>query len=143
MNEVLLGFEDRKIEGKSRITIPKKFDAKEGDTLVFILEEDYFEAKEYGVVLREIERLIQRKNSCNKKEAIKYFENKKNEITSSLADIVTVDNQSRVNINKFLLEKYDLTDEVVIEGIYDGFRVWNPEKFYDYQKANISRKSRR
>ena len=62
---------------------------------------------------------------------------RKNDFTSRIATRVEVDNHGRVSLPKKIVDRYNFEGQVVIEGISDGFRVWIPSKFYEYQKLNI------
>lgn len=142
MNEVLLGIENRKIEGKGRLTIPKSFEANEGDFVVVILKKDYFEVKEYDKVVRELKLLKDRLENANDIDIISYLGDKLDSITSCITDKVRVDNQGRIYIGNDVRERYNISKDVVVEGIINGFRVWNPEVFYEYQNTNIEGKGK-
>lgn len=139
MNDVVLGvFENKKIDAKGRIVIPSMFEPKEGDKLVLILCENYLLVKEYSGVLKSLENLKSRIRNATNIEIIKFYEDEFNNITSCITNVVESDKQGRIAVvSSKIRERYSLEDYITIEGVYEGFRIWNPDMFKNYQRKHI------
>lgn len=138
MNEVLIGYETMSIDEKGRVIIPVKFGPKANeDKLIVLVDEHYIELKEYNMFINELKILndmILNSTDYNKR---RFLETEKDRITSCISGEVTVDKQGRINLSKKIVDKYKFDKEIIIEGIFDGFRIWIPDKFDEYQKENI------
>lgn len=142
MFENIIGTDNRLIDNKYRMILPKFTGCEVGEKLVLILKEDYLEIKELNVVLEELKELRLILKSAQTVEMFNFYQDKINEITSSIENIVEPDKQNRITLGKDVVTKYNLTEGIKTEGVIDSLRVWNFHKFQEYQKkvSKISRK---
>lgn len=143
MNNNILGIFNRSIDDKSRIILPKIAGIEEKEELVIILRQDYFEIKEAKAIINQLKNLDTKIDNADNIEKIEFYRMLKDEITSCVSSTITRDSQGRSIIGKNVVEKYELKGEVVIEGIMDGLRVWNPSKFNEHQESIMKRNSRK
>ena len=138
MNEVLIGYETMSIDEKGRVIIPAKFGPKANeDKLIVLVDEHYIELKEYNMFINELKILNDMILNSTDYNKCRFLETEKDRITSCISGEVTVDKQGRINLSKKIVDKYKFDKEIIIEGIFDGFRIWIPDKFDEYQKENI------
>jgi len=142
MFENILGTDNRHIDNKYRMILPKFAGSKVGEKLVLILKEDYLEIKELNVVLEELKELRLFLKSTTTIEMVNLYQEKIDEITSCIGNIVEPDKQNRITLGKEIVTKYNLTNGIKTEGVLDGLRVWNFHKFQEYQEK-ISKNSRK
>lgn len=143
MNDIVLGLFNRNLDNKYRIIIPKIAGVEENEELVIILNDDYFEIKELKTVITNLKNIKAKIDNATNSKDIEFYCNLKNEITSCISGTITRDSQGRIIIGKYVAEKYDLKKDVIIEGVMDGLRVWNPDKFNQHQESMMKRNVRK
>lgn len=126
---------------KFRITLPKFMDLKPKDLVVLIEKKDFIEIwsqEEIKNRLLNLKKLIQSENvSMMDRQNYQYFSD---QITafSNTREVVVSLNWNRITLGKELLEKYQVTDKMVVEGVLDHVRLWEHSKFLEYQQSLLS-----
>ncbi len=126
------------LDGKDRINIPsgvrKLFVPEAENTIVFT--PGFENINLYAYPLNEWKRLTKKLRTLNPldkriRDFIRMF--------VGAAHIVTMDSQGRIKIPPRLLEKGQITKELLIIGSLNKFELWNPKVYEDYlQKEKIS-----
>lgn len=142
MFENIIGTDTRHIDNKYRMILPKFAGCEIGEKLVLVLKEDFLEIKELNIVLEELKELRSLLKSATTIEMFEFYQEKINEITSSIGNVVELDKQNRITLGKDVVVKYNLTEGITIEGVLDGLRVWNFCKFQEH-KAKLQKNSRK
>ena len=139
MYDNIVGIEGRSIDNKYRIILPKYIGVCEDEKLVLIYKDKYLEVKELTSVLKELKEIIFKVEKANNLELINFYQEKKDILTSCIGSTVRVDKQNRITLGKEIVERYDLASGVMVEGVVDGFRIWNANLFLEHQSNNFNK----
>ena len=143
MYDNILGIETKKIDDKYRIILPKFTGVEIEEELCLILRQDYLEIRSIESVKVELERLKEELKKANNYEIDAFYQEKINGITSCFKGSVKVDKQRRIIIGREIVEAYKLDEGIKIEGAVDSIRIWNLNKFLEYQNNNLTKLSRK
>lgn len=139
MNENILVNSRMTLTQKNRVSLVKSTGAKPGDKLVLIFRKKYLEVKELNQLINELKSLKERLNNASNLEMLNFYQDNIDLITSCISNIVEVDNQGRIILNPEIVSRYNLSNEITIEGTLDGFRVWNPTEFEIYRDEKLNK----
>lgn len=143
MYDNILGVFNRSIDNKYRIVVPKFAGVEKDEELVIIIKKDYFEIKELKTIIAKIKNIESKLETASNKETLSFYQDMKNEITACIGHTLKKDSNDRIILGRSIIERYNLNNEVVIEGIMDGLRLWNPTKFNEYQESIMNKKTRK
>ena len=138
MNDYILGIDNRNVDYKYRIRLPKFIGVKVGDKLVLIYRKDFLEVKEFQNYVKELNNYREFINKAENKETYEFYQEKMNEITSCISSFIEVkDEFGRINLKRETVERYKFNEGTTIEGTVDGIRIWNIHKFEEYQNKHL------
>lgn len=137
----MLGIARVKPDEKGRIVLPKFTEVEKDDILVLIQKEDYLEVWNRVTlvnILKELEEKI--KNASTEEEKQIHQNNFNKMIILVVAGYRKVFFHSkklsmRINLEKRMIEQYDLSGGAVIEARGNYLRLWNSLKFETYKNS--------
>ena len=143
MFDNILGIDTKSIDEKYRLILPKNVGCEPKEELVLICKKNYLEIRELKKVKEELQELRINLKGATSIEIKNFYQSEIDEITSCTEKVVSVDKQHRITLNKEIVTRYNFANGVKIEGIVDRIRIWNPDKFLEYQNYNLNKKSRK
>lgn len=136
----MLGVASRKVDAKKRIWLPK-FTCAENDDKVFVItKDDYCELWGYDELIKRATYLKEKIETTIDIELKQNYQKLYDELTSFAScdfsdhSYRTINSSSRVTLPKDVVDKYQIDDEVTIEGKLDHIRIWKPLDFENYKR---------
>ncbi len=124
---MFLGKFNTTFSGKGRVVLPKKFRQEVADGVIYLIEG--FDGGIWGfnteIWNREAGKRLQ-------EDLISTIGRRERRIFFSTAEICVLDGQGRFNIPEGIVERANLTEQILIIGCGDHFEIWNED---DYQKV--------
>ena len=142
MNNIL-GIDTRSMDSKYRVIVPSIFKISKDKKLVLIMKKDYIEVRGFDEVVGELNELKERVKGANSLELIEHYEGLFNVITSCISNTVVQDKSGRILLGEEMAKKYGFSEKVTIEGAFDCFRIWEVNKFKEYQSKNFNDRGRK
>ena len=125
---MFFGLYEHTIDEKNRLMVPRKMRDEAGVKL-FIMKG--FDGALSIYKANAFEKLV------NETEALPFnMKNSRDYIRATLASAyeIDVDRQGRIQIPTILMNKYNITKDVVIIGVGDHFEVWSKAMYDEYEK---------
>lgn len=138
----MLGYAEVKVDSKTRIYLPPFTKPVGLEELVFLKREDYVELwplSEFVDKVNKLNDLAFNETDINKKEE---YQRLSDEITSILEETHVEKNGKRIVIGKQIVDKYNFYNGICIEGKGKYIRLWEPNKFMEYQEKLNDRSKR-
>lgn len=131
-----------KIDVKGRIYLPSFTKAEADEELIFIKKPDYVEVWAIAVIVEKVNKLnnlaFYETDTTKKAE----YQQMSDEITAFLKKSRVEKDGKRIALGKEIVTKYHFVDSIFIEGKGDHIRLWEPNKFLQYQQSLIDEKSK-
>lgn len=125
---MFFGQYEHTLDDKNRLMIPRKMRDEAGMKLFVMKGFDgalaIYKSSTFETMVNEIEKL-----PFNLKNSRDYIR-----LSLGSASEIDVDKQGRIQIPTLLMNKYNISKEVVVIGVGDHFEVWNKEIFLAYEK---------
>ena len=138
----MFGYAEVKVDSKARIYLPPFTKPVGLEELVFLKREDFVELwplSEFVDKVNKLNDLVFYETDINKKEE---YQRLSDEITSILKETHVEKDGKRIVIGKQIVDKYNFYNGICIEGKGKYIRLWEPSKFFEYQK-NLNGSSKR
>ena len=138
----MLGYAEVKVDSKTRIFLPSFTKPVAMEELVFLKKEDFVELWPLSEIVDKVNKLndlIFRETDINKK---KEFQKLSDEITAILKQTHVERDGKRIVIGKKIVEEYNFTNGICIEGKGSYIRLWELSKFFEYQESFSGRSKR-
>ena len=125
---MFFGLYEHTIDEKNRLMVPRKMRDEAGVKLFIMKGFDgalsIYKANAFEKLVSETENLPF--NMRNSRDYIR--------ATLASAFEIDVDRQGRIQIPTTLMNKYNITKEVVVIGVGDHFEVWSKQAYDEYEK---------
>lgn len=116
------------LDDKNRLMIPRRMRDEAGIKLFILRGFDgclsVYKAISFENIVKNISTL-----PFNQKDSRDYI---RNQLASAYE--IDVDKQGRIQIPTQIMNKYQISKEVVVIGVGDHFEIWNADKYYAYEK---------
>ena len=126
---VFVGSFVHSLDPKKRLTIPSDWREQVGEPTTLYVLPGVDTACLSVLPAREMSRKLDkiRKHSMSDKKA-RHFAR----VLASRSDLVSFDSQGRIRVKDDLLSFAGLTDQVMLVGAFEGFELWNPQRWKEH-----------
>ncbi len=133
----MLGIKQLKLDEKGRCSVPSFTGVQKDDFLVILHGDDYLEAWNYCDIIAYLKEIHHKMMETDQLDVRKKYQLLSDQITSRVAleprKVCFSEKLIRLNLGTSLMEEYQLYDGVIIEGKGKYIRIWNNQKFEEYQ----------
>ena len=125
---MFFGSYEHTLDSKGRLVIPAKFRSQVGNLLYILKGFDgalaIYKETEFQKMVEETSAL-----AFNHKDTRGYIR-----VQLASASELEVDKQGRIQIPTQLVNRYGISKEVMVVGVYDHFEVWDKKVYLQYEK---------
>ena len=130
-----------KVDAKGRIYLPFFTKPEAEEELIFMKKPDYVEVWTSDTIVERVNKLND--FACYETDTTKRAEYQRmsDEITAFLKKVRVEKDGKRIALGKDIITEYHFSDSIFIEGKGNCIRLWEPNKFLEYQQVLLDEKS--